>query len=191
MPILKSLSIVLLSLPLAVLAQDTGSLPERFTAAAIGIGGPRTRPVATSVEIRINRWSTRDETQRLIGALQDEGRDSLLDALKDLRPVGTINTPGNLAYDLRYAHSEPWGDGGRRIFLATDRPISAWEAIRRPRTIDYPFTFIELRVNANGEGQGKLNLATRIIPSRDGGMIELENYDTQPIQLSGVKRHND
>jgi hypothetical protein len=185
---LKSLSMILLVIPLIGLAQETSSLPEHFTAAAVGIGGPRTRPVATNVEIAINRWSTRDETQRLMQALQGEGSDALLEVLKDLRSVGTIRTPGNLAYDLRYAHQVSTGDGRRRIFLATDRPISVWEAINRPRTIDYPFTFIELRVNARGEGEGKLSLATRIISSSDGQTIELENYDTQPIQLSGIRR---
>jgi len=113
----------------------------------------------------------------------------MLDDLRELHAVGTIRTPGSLAYDLHYAHVQPAEDGGYRIFLATDRPISFWEAANRPRTIDYPFTFIELHLDKNGEGEGKLNLATKIDLSRDGKTIELENYGTQPIMLNAVKRH--
>jgi len=79
-------------------------------------------------------------------------------------------------------------DGGRRIFLATDRPISAWEAVNQPRTIDYPFTFIELRVNRDGRGEGKLSRATRVRASNDGRFVFLENWETQPVDLRQVKR---
>lgn len=103
-----------------------------------------------------------------------------------MKPVGTIQTPGNLAYDLRFAQQERGADGGRRIVLATDRLMSYWEAVNRPRTIDYPFTFIELRMNGDGQGEGKLALATKL-NIRDGKVIELVNYDLQPIALNEVK----
>ena len=167
-------------------AQVNHDLPQHFTAFAVSTGGLRTQSVATQVEVTISRWSTDTQAQRLISLLKTKGSDSLLDALRDQPSAGTIRTPGNLAYDLRFAHQEPGEDGGRRIFLATDRPISFWEAVNRPRSIDYPFTFIELRMK-DGTGEGKLNLATRIDVSRDGRTIELVNYATQPIQLNEVR----
>jgi hypothetical protein len=163
-------------------------LPATFTAFAVSAGGPRTPGVATTVEITINRWSTSAETERLMGVLKDKGPERLVDALQDVKSVGTIRTPGNLAYDLRFASTEPGEDGGTRIVLATDRPISYWEAVNRPRVADYPFTFIELRLNGSGEGVGKLALATKINVSRDGKMIQLENYDAEPIALNEVRR---
>ena len=75
-----------------------------------------------------------------------------------------------------------------RIFLATDRPVSYWEAVNRPRVSDYPFTFIELRIDNHGEGVGKLALATKVTVSKDGNTVELENYDSQPIALNEVRR---
>ena len=48
--------------------------------------------------------------------------------------------------------------------LATDRPIGFWEATRRPRTIDYPFTVIQMEIDRDGEGKGTLSYATKIIP---------------------------
>jgi hypothetical protein len=168
-------------------AQQNGAntLPEQFTAFAINLGGPRTTAGTAQVDITISRWSTESERDRLIESLK-KGQDQLLDTLRDLQPVGSIRTATSLAYDLHYANETPGEDGGRRIFLATDRPIGAWEAMNRPRTIDYPFTFIELRLDGNGEGEGKLSLATRVIAS--GRIVQLENYAAQPVQLNQVRR---
>jgi hypothetical protein len=173
-----------------VAAQASLTLPAHFTAFATSTGGLVTNPVATQVDITIERWSTSAESQRLLKVLKEKGPEALLDALRDVKAVGTIRTPGNLAYDLHFAQHEPGEDGGHRIFLATDRPVSFWEAVNRPRTIDYPFTFIELRVNSRGEGEGKLALATKIDISRNGKTIELVNYEAQPINLNQVRRES-
>lgn len=166
------------------------SVPARFTAFAVSTGDAVSNPVASQVEISIDRWSTAAESQRLMAILKDKGPEALLESLRDLKAVGSINTPGNLAYDLHFAHAQPGEDGGQRIFLATDRPISFWEAVNRPRTVDYPFTFIELRLNRDGEGEGKLALASKINLSRDGKTIELENYQAQPIQLNKIQKRS-
>jgi hypothetical protein len=155
------------------------------TAFAVSTGGPRTSPVASSVDIVVERWSTEPERRRLLDAMK-EGQDAMLKALQDLRRVGFIRTPGNLGWDLHYAHETPGEDGGRQVVIATDRPMSIWEAVNRPRTVDYPFTFIEMRLTRDGEGEGKLSLATQVIASRDGRFVQLENYDTQPVQLNKI-----
>ena len=87
-----------------------------------------------------------------------------------------------------YALRAKGEDGGERIVLATDRRIGFWEASRQPRSIDYPFTVIELRMNNDGEGVGKMSLATKITADKDRTTVTLENYDTQPVLLQSVKR---
>jgi hypothetical protein len=62
----------------------------------------------------------------------------------------------------RFARRVPGEDRGERVTLATDRYIGFWEAANRPRTIDYPFTVVELRIAPNGEGEGKMSLFTKI-----------------------------
>jgi hypothetical protein len=164
------------------------AVPQEFRAFAVSTGGVYTRPVASSVDITITRWSTPGETERLLTTVKENGAEALLDAVRDAKSVGTIRTPGNLAYDLRYAQQEMIGDGIQRIILITDRPISMWEAVNRPRSYDYPFTLIELRINKEGEGVGKLNIATRIGVTRTGKMVQLENFDSTPIHLNEVRR---
>ena len=92
------------------------------------------------------------ESERVAEVLTTKGADAALETLRSMKPVGRISTPGNLAYNLHYAYQEPMPDGGRRIFLATDRPISFWEAVNQPRVSNYPFTFIELQMNGKGQG---------------------------------------
>lgn len=164
-----------------VIAQTNGQ-PEEFTAVAIqnnNLGSGANRVI-----IRVTRWSTEAERTRLAGALQ-KGPDTLLDQLQDQKSVGTIRTPDSIGYDLRYAHQEAAEDGGRRIVIATDRPIGFWEARNQPRTIDYPFTVIQMEIAKNGEGKGTLSYATKVMPR--GNMIILENFATSPVMLTSIE----
>jgi len=70
--------------------------------------------------------------------------------------------------------------------IATDRPIGFWEATQRPRSFDYPFTVIQMKLDREGHGSGTLSYATRIVP-RGNNVIELEDFATQPIMLNNIK----
>ena len=170
----------------AVVAQvASNSDPERFTANAVNISNVG-RTGATPLDLVIERWSTDSERDRLMEIFKSKGPDGLLDALRDLPRVGYLRTPDSLGYDLRYARQMPGEDGGRRIVLITDRPIGFWEARNRPRTIDYPFTLIEMRLDGDGRGEGKLSIATKI--TLNGDVLVLENYANQPVMLNDLRR---
>jgi len=47
---------------------------------------------------------------------------------------------------------------------------------------------IEMRINRDGVGEGKMSIATKITLDKDKKMLELENYGTQPVLLQNVKR---
>jgi hypothetical protein len=166
--------------------EENGQL--RCTAAAIGTGGLRTRPVAANLDIVVERWSTEAERRRLVQSLkagQDE--DAILDTVRDLPRVGYLRTPPSLGWDLHFAQTAAGEDGGQRIVIATDRPINFWEAANQPRSIDYPFTFIQMQLNKSGEGKGWLSVATKVIATNDGRFVQLETYDAPPVQLNDVK----
>jgi hypothetical protein len=159
-----------------------------FTGTAVSAGGPRSSAGVTPVEIAISRWSQDAERQRLMAAMKEKGGGSMLDVLRDLKPVGTIKVPGNLSYDLHYADQIPLPDGGRRILLATDRPISHWEIASQSRSREYPFTFIELRLDKQGRGEGRISVAAQIHVDPTGEHVELVNYTREPLQLNDVKK---
>lgn len=157
---------------------------ERFSAFAVDLGG--SFGAATFlVQINVDRWSSPDERRNLESVLAESGPDALLAALRKTKPVGRIYTTGSVGYDLRFAYQVPLASGGRRIVVGTDRPLSFYEASRRPRSADYPFTVLEMRVDENGRGQGKLMVASRVTAM--GETIELENYTTRPVQLMQVR----
>jgi hypothetical protein len=163
-------------------AQTLGE-PEEFT--AIAIKNNNLGSGAGTVLIKVTRWSTEAERSRLLQALKTKGQDKLLDELQGMKSVGTIRTPDSLAYDLRYAHQQPGEDGGSQIVLATDRPIGFWEATNRPRTIQYPFTVIQMQIGRDGTGKGTLSYATKIVARKN--VIELEDFATQPIMLTDIR----
>lgn len=168
---------------IAASAQTNGT-PERFSATAININNGS----AGNIDITVSRWSTDKERDALMSAMVEKGPEKLLDALQDARPVGHFGAPGNLSWDLRFARRTPLPEGGERVILVTDRRIGFWEATNQPRSFQYPFTVIELRLNKDGEGEGKMSIATKVIFDKKENMITLENYDLQPVQLTHVKR---
>lgn len=181
-PILGLLAFIFLENPSAQ-AQE----PLRLRAYAVQTGQvPGDR--ASVVDLTITRWSTDDERQDLIKIFRMNGSEALLDALQETDTVGSLRTPDSTAWDLHYATQIPLEGGGRRIILATDRPIGFWEVYENSRSVSYPFTLIEIRLDDDGRGEGRMSVATRVELSPDGKQIQLEDYSAQPVLLRNVRR---
>ncbi len=188
--------VIALGLALAPLgARQTSGEKLEITAFAVNMSN--IGPVAV-------RWSRststagrrRQERENLITTMVEKKENDLLKALQKMPSHGRFSIPGLVGPDphqlrlgnpLRYAWQTPQPDGGRRIVIATDRYIGFNEARNQPRTIDYPFTLFEIRVNKAGEGQGKMAVATKISFDKKKNAIELENYSSEPVRLNNVK----
>ena len=169
-----------LAVPLTV---KPNSAPERFTALAVNLERPR-RAMTGAVEIVVYRWSTDQERDRLLAVLLEQGPEKLLDALQDTPRVGYIRTPDGICYDLNFSRRTPGEDGGERIEVVTARDFRFWGAINQQGSIDHSFAVIELRINRDGQGEGRMSLATRVM----GKALALEEYATQPVSLQKVRR---
>jgi hypothetical protein len=181
---------------MAILAVAAGTLVvkaaalERYVALAVNLGGSPGRTGAGTVEITIDNWSTDAQRDQLMKTLIEKGPEKLLDTLQKMPRVGSIRTPNSIGYDLHYARKNPLEDGGDQIVLATDRYIGFWEAANRPRTVDYPFTLIEMRVGKDGFGEGKMSLFTKVTYDKKKNQIVLEDYGSQPVLLTQVRRES-
>jgi len=96
---------------------------------------------------------------------------SLEQALQKSPMIGVLWDSGAAGYSIRYAYRLPQPDGGERILLLTDRRLSPWSPFWKPAapsqtSTDYDFSLIELRVNAQGSGDGKASLDSPIAVSR-------------------------
>ena len=160
---------------------------ESFTGFAINMNsGPKTG----TVDFTIERWSTDEERSQLLAIITEkkDPTQPLLEALQKMPKVGRIRTPSTLGWDLHYARQFKDEDGGgRRIVLATDRPIGFAEARNNTRTMDYPFTIIEIRLNAEDKGEGKILAGTKIFVDKNKNIV-LENYAQQPVRFNEIHK---
>jgi hypothetical protein len=171
-----------LAAPLALKADQPKPI-EMFTCFAVSLGTGK----ANVIDITINRWSTDEEREMLLTTLQEFGQDKLLAALEKIRPpVGFMRTPTSIGYDLYYARNHPQPDGGRKVVLATNRPVSFREVSNDTRSMQYQFTLIELHLDKNGKGEGKLVPAAKVSWDTKAKKIEIENYNALPVDLVNV-----
>jgi len=170
-------------------------LPLRMSDFAVSLGTVATGANAV-VDIRITRWSTAQEREKLINIASEKGQDALLRALQKMPDHGKVSIPGwtgpdpyhaRLGWVLHYAFATPGEDGGYRIGIGTDRYIGMWEARNQPRTVDYPFSLIEIRLGHDGKGVGKMAVAAKIDFDKNKKQLVLENYSSEPVRLNEVK----
>jgi hypothetical protein len=181
-------AVLVMALP-AAQAQAVRRQPiERLLATSVNMSTVG-RPGADRIEIVIERWSSERERDELIATLKDKGSDALLKALQKLPRVGYIRRANGatIGWDLHFARERKLEDGGRQIVLATDRPISAWEAMNRPRSMDYDFTLADIRFDGDGKGVGKLSVAAKIRTDKETGAIEIEDFGSEPVRLTDVQ----
>jgi hypothetical protein len=114
------------------------------------------------------KWAAKTEQDALMALLKDGGDASgLSEALEKTPVAGYIWNGGPLGYVLRYAQKIQLPDGGERIIVLTDRPLGSWsrdvwKPTKQVAVPEYPFTLVELRLNKQGRGEGKMSLAARI-----------------------------
>jgi hypothetical protein len=159
----------------------------RLRAFAVNLNSPARARTGT-LDITIERWSTPAEAAKLRDILAEKGADALLEALQKMKPrAGVIQRTGQLGWDIHFAQQVVASNGSRRIVIATDRPMSFWEAANQPRSADYAFTLAEIRLGPDGKGEGKLVPAAKIDYNKESNTLEIENYNTEPTRLTQVE----
>jgi hypothetical protein len=141
-----------------------------------------------TVDIVIERWSTPEEASSLRDTLIEKGDEKLLSALQKIKPrCGYAKTSTSLGWDIQFARETELPGGGRKIVLATDRPVSVWEARESGRSMDYQFSLAEIHIGADGKGQGKAIRRAQLTFNKETKTLEIENYEREPVRLNEVK----
>jgi hypothetical protein len=204
-----------------------------FTAVSANVAQP-----GTPVRIRLMRWSTDEERDPIVAALNPAPAESvappsasptaagrgagrggrgrggrgrgapaapltpaaaLTAALGRAPTVGYLWTTDVTGYSIKYAFHASSPGGGERIVLATDRRLGAyspaWKLAPPAGTdasakepADYEFTFVEIRLDARGMGEGKTSLTTKVVSDSEARTVALDNYAATPSILEHVKR---
>lgn len=115
---------------------------------------------------------------------------ALAKALNETTTVGYLWSSEIAGYALRYAGKVDNPDGSQRIILITQRRLGAvnqrWNPTFEGAANSYEFSVIELRLNAKGEGEGRVSLVGKVTPDAATKIVTLENYDALPAVLRDV-----
>ncbi len=183
--------------PSIILAQDpapatpTVSLPEDIDGTIVSLGTIMPNWMAPRsinnnfFRIHVTGFSTPEEIVQYANLLKEKGPDALVSALDKAQEKGFIQIGSSLGYHIAAIRSIDT-DTGRIIRAVTDRPIQFIEAFDRTRTYDYPFGILEIILDKDGKGEGKMIAAAKIDFNNDGN-IQIESYDNAPFRLMGVK----
>ena len=175
------------ALALALVPVQAQQGQTRYSAFAVDMTGIMGGTSAT-LDLVITRWATAEENTKVMTILGEQGAGKLLEYLRQAPRVGGISVPGRLGLDIRFARRTVNSSGAEQVLMLADRPIGPGEAADRSRSLDYPFTLVELKLNSAGKGEGSIVLAAKIGMDRFTKGLVLENIVDQPIRLQSVTR---
>lgn len=167
-------------------AEGTAAMAGRYRAILMDVGNVLPRTNAERLNIWVDRLTPEDEVERLATLPQDARQEALRDELFD-REVGRVQLGQGLSYPIAAALAFEGRDELRHLVLIIARPISFGEFFAGSRSLDYPFSVIELDLDDAGEGSGELNVAARVSLNAAGRVL-VEDLAVQPLRILDVER---
>ncbi len=162
---------------------------EEYTGTVVGVGG-RMGGVTRSFTLTMEDRTSASEAGRAIAILAEGGQDALLKELQG-KKLGRFSLGAQLGRDLNFVNETATANGGRRITILFERWMNLFELRSGARSEDYPFTYIELILDASGKGEGTFIPAARIyFDKKRGNELEVENFGIYPARLTGVELRN-
>lgn len=177
-----SLLVVVIASAVLVAAEGQERKRESYAAVVVGTGGGiggRT----LNLNINIDSYTSDQQVQQYLVQLQEEGQDALRKTLENVK-VGRIAPVAATGTDLSIARVFET-EQGKVIRLVTPRPVSFFEAYRHGRSMNYPFTIMELRLDKEGKGEGSIMAGAKL--NFKDGKLDIESYGNQYAKLANVR----
>ena len=133
----------------------------------------------------VGRLTTDEEVDKFAQIVKEKGTDALRRTLEK-EDVGRINATGRVGNQIAVARRRLDGPD-TVITLVTARTMPFVELYRNGRTTDYPFGFMQVRLNSKGEGTGQIMAAARIRFNKKEGKYEIESFGNQYIKAVNVR----
>ncbi len=164
---------------------SSANAKEVYTGTVIGVGGPL-GGVSRPLTLEIDSYTSKAESSRAVAVLAEDGQDRLLKELEGKR-LGYFSLGGQLGRDLNFVQETRAADGRRRITILFARWMNLYELRTGARSEDYPFSYLELFIDANGKGEGTFIPAARVYFDKKNGNLDVENFGIYPARLVGVE----
>jgi hypothetical protein len=158
--------------------------PEHYSAVAMGTGGS-VGGKTIQFDFRITQYTTDDEVQAFAQLVKDQGTDALRRALEK-EDKGRISPAGSVGNQIAVARKRQQGTD-TIITIVTARTMPFLELYHNGRTTDYPFGYLQVKLNAQGQGNGQIMAAARIRFDKKKGRYEIESYGNQYIKAANVR----
>jgi hypothetical protein len=157
-----------------------------ITGTAVTYGsGFNTRTLTRPFTMTINGKTSSEDAARYLSALQEGGQDALMRAI-DSNNLGRFSLSGRVGEPLKAVIIDQ-NNGDTRIRAVFRRWVGFGEIRRGLRSVDYPFGYVEIRVDPRtGRGDGTFIPAARI-RFRGNDTVEIEDFGTFPGRLLGVQ----
>jgi hypothetical protein len=159
-------------------------IADQFTGRLVTMTGPTAHGLGETVTIWIDEYTTDEVAQSLIKTLADGGQIALRDELQNHR-AGRIRLGTNTSYPICIARQRIASDG-RVILLATNSPLTGFQLNQGLRSQDYPIGYIELKLKADGTGEGTV-VGMAKVSFDENKNLNIASYGTQPSRLMDVE----
>jgi len=166
-------------------AEAAGAPTPNFWSGIFAPPAGATATQARVLEVKVFSLSTDQEIETLVAALRRGGQLALREEMAHLENRGWVRIDQAGAATVAVVRRIDLDDGGMllRVFCAS--PI---RVLDRPEaevgTADYPFSYLELQVDAHGRGEGKLIAAATIEIQGEG--IAIGTAGVPVIRVSDV-----
>ena len=171
------------TLLLAAQGQDEKKKPEAYSGVAIGTGGS-VGGMTIPFNLTINGYTSDEDLNKLAALVKEKGQDALRRALEDL-DKGQLSPTGRVGNRIAVIRKRQVGKN-TIITIVTARVMSFSELYRNNRSVDYPFGYMQLTLNEEGKGTGKVMAAASIRFNKKKNTYEIESYGNQYIRVSNV-----
>lgn len=143
---------------------------------------------STWIDIWVKKYNSEAEIQEYAQFLVEGGPDKLLSVLEN-QDLGSISQSGGLGAPIVIARK--MADGEKTIIrVISARYMSFAELRHQGRSVDYPYTVLQIELDKNGKGTGTAIAAGKIRFNKKSETYEVESYEfgTEYDRLVDVQR---
>jgi len=158
-------------------------LIESYVATVAGMHGARNQPY--QIKIEIAGYTSEEDAAKLADVLKSGGQDALVKALASYK-LGTIAPFGRQGSDLNYVRVFNT-DKGKVIRMISNREMDFFEYKYNGRSVDFPFSIVELLIKNDGKMEGWIIIAAKIGINKDHG-LDVESLGMEKTYLVSIQK---
>jgi hypothetical protein len=136
-------------------------------------------------DFRITQYTTDEDVQKFAQLVKDQGTDALRRVLEK-EDQGRLAVTGSTGNQIAIARKRTQG-ADTIITIITARNMPFIELYNNGRTTDYPFGYLQVKLDAQGKGGGQIMAAAKIRFDKKKGQYQIESFGNQYIKAVNVR----